>query len=611
MDTLDIFGIDAAPALHRTVENLAMAINPTQRMYVLYLLTSFLLAFMVWIARKQKGGARGFLKWLFHPDIYGHKSAKQDYWFFIVNALVFYGLAAPLVVSAKPLAAWVNAGLTSWLGAPEAPLLSSTAAVVLFTACYALLFDFALFITHYLQHKVPWLWSFHRVHHSAEVLTPITVLRMHPLDLLYASAAVSVLTGVGYGLFTWLVKGPIEGTTVLGLNIIMFLFFVTGYHLRHSHVWLSYPVWLSHIFVSPAQHQIHHSTARQHMDKNMGFTFAFWDRAFGTLYVPREREEISYGIGKKEPNPFNSVTDMFLEPFRHAWRALAEGYARQGVDGLLRVVTLWGMVTVIFAFLYGGAVMPYERMLAPPPSVHLEDLTWTEVRRALDRGYDTVIIPTGGTEQNGPHVVLGKHNFIVHRTSGDIARRLGNALVAPVLSYVPEDMHIKYPGTVDISSSVFEDVLTDAADGMRRHGFKYIFFIGDSGGNQDGQKRVAQKLSARWKDQGVTVASIDDYYARNYQASYLLHDGYTEQQIGTHAGMRDTSEMLYVHPAGVRTADEAVMMEPSGVIGMPEFARRGIGKKMIRLKVNAALKQIEEITGRKPLAEGAGQSVVQ
>ena len=137
-------------------------------------------------------------------------------------------------------------------------------------------------------------------------------------------------------------------------------------------------------------------------------------------------------------------------------------------------------------------------------SVFLEDLTWTEVRDALASGKTTVIIPTGGTEQNGPHMVLGKHNYLVRYKAGEVAKRLGNALVAPVVAYVPEgDVdpptgHMRFAGTITTPTDVFARVLEFAARSFKQHGFRDIALLGDSGGNQSAQQSVATALNTEW-----------------------------------------------------------------------------------------------------------------
>ena len=136
-----------------------------------------------------------------------------------------------------------------------------------------------------------------------------------------------------------------------------------------------------------------------------------------------------------------------------------------------------------------------------PDTVFLEELTWTEVRDAIQSGTTTIILPTAGTEQNGPHMVLGKHKFIINHASEKIARRLGNALVAPVMTYVPEgnldppSSHMRFPGTITLPNEHFMKVLEYAARSFRSHGFSNIVFIGDSGPNQPGMRQVSESLN--------------------------------------------------------------------------------------------------------------------
>ena len=155
-----------------------------------------------------------------------------------------------------------------------------------------------------------------------------------------------------------------------------------------------------------------------------------------------------------------------------------------------------------FALLIVGIIcLPGVVWAQAPDAVFLEELTWTEVRDALASGTTTVIIPTGGTEQNGPHMVLGKHNYLVHHKAGEVARRLGNALVAPVMAYVPEGNvdpptgHMRFPGTITTPPEVFEQVLEFAARSFKQHGFLDIALLGDSGGNQASQAAVAARLN--------------------------------------------------------------------------------------------------------------------
>ena len=213
-----------------------------------------------------------------------------------------------------------------------------------------------------------------------------------------------------------------------------------------------------------------------------------------------------------------------------------------------------------------------------------------------------LLLPTGGTEQNGPHVILGKHNYIVKYTTGKIAEMLGKTLVAPVMSYVPEgvitpaDGHMKFSGTLSISEGEFEAVLESTVHSLKQHGFKTIALIGDSGGNQAGQKKVAEYLNQLWKDQGVRGLNVNKYYDSNYQTNYLLTNGYSLQQIGGHAGIRDTSELMAVLPEGVRSQFKVDHSKTNfietGADGDASEASIFLGHILLDLKIEAAVKQI-------------------
>jgi creatinine amidohydrolase len=150
-------------------------------------------------------------------------------------------------------------------------------------------------------------------------------------------------------------------------------------------------------------------------------------------------------------------------------------------------------------------------------TVWLEEMTWMDVRDAMAAGKTTVIIPTGGHEPNGPWLALGKHNYVLTANCDAIARKMGNALCAPVIKHVPEGGidpptgHMTSPGTISLREDTFRALLTDTAESLVAHGFKQVFFIGDSGGNQAGQRAVAEALNAKHAGKAL-VAHIQEYY---------------------------------------------------------------------------------------------------
>lgn len=230
--------------------------------------------------------------------------------------------------------------------------------------------------------------------------------------------------------------------------------------------------------------------------------------------------------------------------------------------------------------------------------VETERMTWLEIRDAVAAGKTTIIIPTGGTEQNGPHMVTGKHNFIVREMARRIAGELGDALVAPVLAYVPEgdsakrEGHMKYPGTISVPPETFKAVLEAAAMSFAVHGFKRIVLLGDSGPNQAPQQALAAYLSRRWAADGVRVINADSYYGANSGAEMLKAEGETDAAIGSHAAIRDTSELMAIFPEGVRLDKRAA--DKDGVIGDATRASALRGVKLLDLKILAALEDIKK-----------------
>jgi creatinine amidohydrolase len=238
-----------------------------------------------------------------------------------------------------------------------------------------------------------------------------------------------------------------------------------------------------------------------------------------------------------------------------------------------------------------------------PDTVFIEELTWTEVRDAIKAGKTSVILPTGGTEQNGPHMVLGKHNFIIKYTSEQIARRLGNTLVAPVVAYVPEGNleppsgHMRYPGAITLPNDVYMKLLEYAARSFKVNGFKDIVFIGDSGGNQEGMKTVAETLNKEWAGTGVRIHFVPEYYSGTGYAQWLEQQGEKKEDIGTHAGITDTSQLMAIDARLVRKDKLANRggFEGSGVSGNPTRASVAYGKKGLELKVETAVRRVKEM----------------
>jgi creatinine amidohydrolase/Fe(II)-dependent formamide hydrolase-like protein len=206
-------------------------------------------------------------------------------------------------------------------------------------------------------------------------------------------------------------------------------------------------------------------------------------------------------------------------------------------------------------------------------TVFLEEMTWMEVRDAIRSGKRTAIIATGGVEQNGPYLVTGKHNVILRATTQAIARELGNALVAPIVPFVPEgDIdpptgHMRYPGTISVRESTFRALLTDVAMSLKGHGFREVILLGDSGGNQEGMAAVVASLAEEWEGSGTGIHYIPEYYDNPRWIEWLEARGVVEDLEGLHDDVRHTSIMALVDPTFIRTEERraAGMFRINGV----------------------------------------------
>jgi creatinine amidohydrolase/Fe(II)-dependent formamide hydrolase-like protein len=254
-----------------------------------------------------------------------------------------------------------------------------------------------------------------------------------------------------------------------------------------------------------------------------------------------------------------------------------------------------------------AVLVPVAARAETPDTVLLEELTWTEVRDAIRAGKTTIIIPAGGTEQNGPHMALGKHNARVKILAERIARGLGGALVAPVIAYVPEGAiapptgHMRYPGTITAPDDAFQKVLESAARSFRAHGFRHIVLLGDHGSTQAGQRAVAARLNREWGAGGTRVHAIDEYYrAAETEVPQLFRTrGYRDAELGRHAGLTDTALMLATDARLVRTDRLHPAREGDGVDGDPTRATAELGRAGADLIVSRTVDAIRKsITSR-------------
>ena len=310
---------DADDILEKICNSVVQIVAPQSQLYWLFLLSTVGIAFIIyWLRRygKEDVNFKGFLAFCFPRKIYAHPSARLDFKYFIVNTVVYGTFIAPLLLTSTATAFGTVFLLVSFFGMPMAPLLPGGIwADVGVTVVAVVVADFAFFVSHYLQHRIRFLWEFHKVHHAAEVLHPLALYRRHPVDAALDLTVMGAAAGVIVGLSAYVFDESVEGVTILGTNAMLFLFHFAGVHLRHSHVRLSYGPILDRIFICPTLHQTHHGCSPAHVDKNFGGIFSIWDWLAGTLYIPRDDEELILGLPDGEHGDYNSIISLYLLPF--------------------------------------------------------------------------------------------------------------------------------------------------------------------------------------------------------------------------------------------------------------------------------------------------------
>jgi creatinine amidohydrolase len=262
--------------------------------------------------------------------------------------------------------------------------------------------------------------------------------------------------------------------------------------------------------------------------------------------------------------------------------------------------------------LAGGLFAAQPTALSPSPqvprpiagidTVWVEEMTWMEVRDALKAGKSTVIVPTGGVEQNGPYLATGKHDYILRGTADAIARRLGNALVAPIVPFVPEGNidpptgHMKFPGSISLTEETYERLLVDICASFRAHGFEHVVMIGDSGGNQDGMKHVAERFNRKWAGGKTRAHFIPEYYDYAGVEKWLEKHGIKQVDEGLHDDFAITAQMMVVDPATVRMKQRiaAGKFSINGVNLAPAEKTIEWGKKIIDYRAEQTVQAIRK-----------------
>jgi sterol desaturase/sphingolipid hydroxylase (fatty acid hydroxylase superfamily) len=291
-----------------------------RRVFVGYLLSAAILALYVYLRRPIQQRT-GFLKYVFHPKIWRGPSARVDYGLWILNGIVKVVWIAPYLILGLYLAYYVNEYMISFFGyrgsseVTEWPLIW---VLLLYTFTLVVVGDFLSYVFHWCFHHVPFLWEFHKIHHSATTLNPMTQYRLHPVELIVNNMRGIVTFGLATGIFDYVSSQSISKVTFVGANVFSVAFLVWGSNLRHSHVKLRYFHFLEKIFISPVQHQIHHSTNPKYFNKNLGAKLAIWDGLFGSLVRSREFDSstMRFGLGRESRN-YSTAWKSLWRPFKN------------------------------------------------------------------------------------------------------------------------------------------------------------------------------------------------------------------------------------------------------------------------------------------------------
>jgi sterol desaturase/sphingolipid hydroxylase (fatty acid hydroxylase superfamily) len=302
--------------------------------YWMYDVSAFgvaLLIYAIGLPSLRRFSLKGCLRWAFPKAIFGHISSFTDYKYYLSATLL------------DPLLSLVVAGSTSFevqsrvaglftrvLGQPAHYARPGWSARLTYTVLLVIAMDLGYFIYHYFSHKVEFLWEFHKVHHAAEVLNPLSGYRLHPVDATLANFLIGGCAGVLTGAMDYLYQRPPDLVTILNTSAVLFAYNLTGI-LRHSHVWLSYGRVGDRILSSPAEHQIHHSCETRHLDTNFGRLLSVWDWMAGTLYLPAAKEEFGLGLRHEEHREYMSLWGCYVLPFIKAFRLLRSKYLSPSV----------------------------------------------------------------------------------------------------------------------------------------------------------------------------------------------------------------------------------------------------------------------------------------
>ena len=326
--------MDFSPGLSYLLGQLGKAFfGPGSHFSLFSLLSALLIALFVIVARRYRKGRRirlkSLLRALFPKHIVISRSTLADLGYFYFNLFVFGLVFGWALLSYEAVSHAVAGGLAAAFGRTQPTALPGFVSRTVITVMLFLAYELGYWLNHYLSHRIPFLWEFHKVHHSATVLTPLTNFRVHPVYMCIFLNILAVFTGVANGVGDY-AFGQTTHQYGLSENNVILVFFIYLYvHLQHTQLWISFTGWLGHLFMSPAHHQIHHSRDPAHFNKNLGSCLALWDWLFGTLYVPAaEPEKLDFGVEPDRPAA-HTIWGELIAPFGRAAQLIARRFEGQ------------------------------------------------------------------------------------------------------------------------------------------------------------------------------------------------------------------------------------------------------------------------------------------
>jgi sterol desaturase/sphingolipid hydroxylase (fatty acid hydroxylase superfamily) len=295
-------------------------VNPQKRVSITYLASAAVIA-VIWSVCVSRGATRDSAlqtrRKIFGQKIWCSRSAFGDYKLLIANKILLL-IVAPFFVSKIVAATAVFFFLNEYFPAGSAVLATVPPLIVAisYTVFLFVLDDFSRFATHLSLHRIPCLWVFHKIHHSAETLNPLTVFRTHPVESVLFSFRAIAVQSLSIALFVFLFGSSVDLISIYGVNFVLFIFNLTGANLRHSHIQLRYGAILERVFISPAQHQIHHSIDPNHHNRNFGAALAVWDWMAGSLCVAHKNLKLEFGLSREPVTQSHGLINLYITPFR-------------------------------------------------------------------------------------------------------------------------------------------------------------------------------------------------------------------------------------------------------------------------------------------------------